>query len=75
MDLALHVADFTPFGAPAAIAPGLVATARAAEQAGFTMGAYAALGVTTAWVGSRELDLPGWVERVGELVGPRLREL
>ncbi len=36
MELALHVADFTPFGAPAAIAPGLAATARAAEDAGFT---------------------------------------
>lgn len=36
MDMALHVADFTPFGAPASIAPGLAATARTAEQAGFT---------------------------------------
>lgn len=36
MELALHVADFTPFGTPAAIAPGLSATARAAEEAGFT---------------------------------------
>ena len=36
MDLALHVADFTPFGPPAAIASGLTAAARAAEQAGFT---------------------------------------
>ncbi len=36
MDIALHVADFTAFGAPAAIAPGLAATARAAEDAGFT---------------------------------------
>lgn len=36
MDLALHVADFTSYGAPAAIAPGLAATARAAEDAGFT---------------------------------------
>lgn len=40
-----------------------------------TMSAYAALGVTTVWVGSREPDLPGWVARVGELVGPRLREV
>jgi F420-dependent oxidoreductase-like protein len=36
MDLALHVADFTTFGSAAAIASGLTATARAAEQAGFT---------------------------------------
>jgi F420-dependent oxidoreductase-like protein len=36
MDLALHVADFTPFGPPAGIAAGLTATARAAEDAGFT---------------------------------------
>ena len=35
MDLALHVSDFTPFGAPASIAAGLSATARAAEEAGF----------------------------------------
>lgn len=35
MDLALHVADFTPFGAPASITPGLAATARAADEAGF----------------------------------------
>lgn len=36
MELALHVADFTPFGPAALIAPGLAATARAAEGAGFT---------------------------------------
>ncbi len=36
MDIALHVADFTSFGPPASIAPGLAATARAAEDAGFT---------------------------------------
>jgi len=36
MDMALHVADFTTFGEPAAIAPGLAAAARTAEQAGFT---------------------------------------
>ena len=36
MDIALHVADFTCFGEPAAVAPGLAATARAAEAAGFT---------------------------------------
>ncbi len=35
MELALHVPDFTCFGAPTAIGPGLAATARAAEQAGF----------------------------------------
>ncbi|SDD94974.1 LLM class F420-dependent oxidoreductase [Auraticoccus monumenti] len=36
MDLALHVSDFTPFGDPAGIAPGLAATARAAEEGGFS---------------------------------------
>lgn len=36
MDMALHVADFTSFGDPASIAPGLADTARTAEQAGFT---------------------------------------
>ncbi|MGI4894917.1 MAG: LLM class flavin-dependent oxidoreductase, partial [Janthinobacterium lividum] len=36
MDIALHVSDFTPFGDPAGIAPGLAATARAAEAAGFS---------------------------------------
>jgi len=36
MELALHVADFTPFGPAASIAPGLAATARAAEDVGFT---------------------------------------
>jgi len=35
MDLALHVADFTPFGAPPSLAAGLTAAARAAEEAGF----------------------------------------
>ena len=35
MDLALHVADFTCFGGPADIAPGLAVTARAADAAGF----------------------------------------
>lgn len=36
MELALHVADFTPFGPAASIAPGIAATARAAEDVGFT---------------------------------------
>lgn len=36
MDLALHVADFTTFGAPERIPAGLAAAARAAEDAGFT---------------------------------------
>jgi len=36
---------------------------------------YAALGITTLWVGSRDGDLPGWVHRVGEDVVPRLHEL
>lgn len=36
MELALHVADFTPFGPPAGIPAGLAATARAAEDAGFS---------------------------------------
>lgn len=36
MDLGLHVHDFTPFGEPSAIAPGLAATAQAAEEAGFS---------------------------------------
>ncbi len=36
MDLALHVADFTGFGAPEHVPAGLSATARAAEDAGFT---------------------------------------
>ena len=35
MDIALHVADFRPFGAPESLAAGLAATARAAEEAGF----------------------------------------
>lgn len=39
------------------------------------MQTYAKLGVTQVWVGSREPDLPGWLTRVGELVGPRLRDL
>lgn len=37
--------------------------------------AYADLGVSRMWVGSKDPDLPGWVGRVGELVLPRLREL
>ncbi len=37
--------------------------------------AYAELGVTKLWIASRKPDLPGWVERVGEHVAPRLREL
>ena len=36
---------------------------------------YAALGVSTIWVGSKAADLPAWVARVGELVAPRLAEL
>jgi len=36
VDLALHVADFTPYGAPASLAAGLASTARAAEDAGFS---------------------------------------
>lgn len=36
MDIALHVSDFTGFGDPAGIAPGLAATAGAAEEAGFS---------------------------------------
>ncbi|WP_428338625.1 LLM class F420-dependent oxidoreductase [Mycobacterium sp.] len=36
MKLGLHIADFTTFGSPAGIASGLAATARAAEQTGFT---------------------------------------
>ena len=36
MDIALHVADFTTFGEPARIAPGLAATARAADAGGFS---------------------------------------
>ncbi len=36
---------------------------------------YAALGITTLWVGSRDGDLPGWVHRVGEDVVPRLHAL
>ncbi|NAZ84769.1 LLM class F420-dependent oxidoreductase [Kineococcus indalonis] len=35
MDIALHVADFTPFGGDDRIAAGLAATARAADAAGF----------------------------------------
>ncbi len=36
MELALHVSDFTSFGPPESIAAGLSATARAADDAGFT---------------------------------------
>ncbi len=36
MELALHVADFTPFGPPAALAANLAAGVRAAEDAGFS---------------------------------------
>ena len=39
------------------------------------MSAYAALGVSKVWIGSRGPDLPGWVTRVGELVAPRLHDL
>lgn len=35
MDIALHVADFTPFGPPTDLAAGLADTARTAEEAGF----------------------------------------
>ena len=37
-----------------------------------TAQAYAGLGITRMWVGSKEPDLPGWVRRVGEQVLPRL---
>ena len=40
-----------------------------------TMTAYAALGFTKVWVGSRDPDLPGWVSRVGELVAAPLRDI
>lgn len=36
MELALHVSDFTPFGPAAGIPAGLAATARAAEEVGFS---------------------------------------
>lgn len=36
MDIALHIADFTPYGPPSAIATGLATTARAAEESGFS---------------------------------------
>lgn len=36
MDIALHVSDFTPFGPSLSLAAGLSATAKAADQAGFT---------------------------------------
>lgn len=36
MDLALHVTDFTAFRAPSTLAAGLAATARAADQGGFS---------------------------------------
>lgn len=39
------------------------------------MAGYAALGVSKVWIGSATPDLAGWVERVGVLVAPRLREL
>jgi F420-dependent oxidoreductase-like protein len=40
-----------------------------------TMSAYAQLGISKVWVGSREPDLSGFVQRIGEQVVPRLREL
>jgi F420-dependent oxidoreductase-like protein len=40
-----------------------------------TMSAYAQLGISKVWVGSREPDLSGFVQRVGEQVVPRLREV
>ncbi len=40
-----------------------------------TMQAYADLGISKVWVGSKDVDLPGWVARVGDRVGSRLRDL
>lgn len=39
------------------------------------MARYAALGVSTVWVGSAGPDLPGWATRVGQALAPRLRDL
>lgn len=74
--LARHCADAGRD--PAEIATTIVTgTDPLADVDGFVaaMEAYAALGVTQVWIGSREPDLPGWVTRVGELVGPRLHDL
>jgi alkanesulfonate monooxygenase SsuD/methylene tetrahydromethanopterin reductase-like flavin-dependent oxidoreductase (luciferase family) len=53
----------------------IVATDPLEDVDGFVaaMATYAALGVSTVWVGSKGPDLPGWVARVGEAARPLTR--
>lgn len=62
MELALHVADVTPFGPPPT--PSWTSPGRTPRR-----------GISTLWVGTEDPDPAGWVARVGDELLPRLREV